>query len=149
MFLGVEYVLDGAPLRVSAHGRDKPLPVKLRGGGFRLVPVGAGDIEPDHSAGHFHSWPADTMVTLDMLRNPTGLWQRWRAATHAVKIPVARFYDDDALGYARAHDLKPGQFLQGALLRKASVERVYFVIVPQPGSALDMDRWWPRIIGVP
>jgi hypothetical protein len=140
MFLGIEYVLDGAPLRVSAYERDQKIPVRRRSGGFQLVPLGAADILPDHSAGHFHSWPDNTMVTLDMLNHPSGLWQRWRASIRPVKIPIAKFFDDDALGYPRAHELKPGQFLQGALLTKSSIERVYFVIVPEPNTTPAADR---------
>ena len=47
-----------------------------------------------------------------------------------VKIPAARFFDTDKLEYPVAHDLKLGQFVQGALLEKElrSESRVYIVI---------------------
>jgi len=59
---------------------------------------------------------------------------------------MARFYDDDALGYKRAHDLKPGELQQGALVKKPLFERVYFVLMPEPGTRPEQDRWWPRVV---
>ena len=66
-----------------------------------------------------------------------------------VKIPAARFFDTDKLEYPVAHDLKLGQFVQGALLEKElrSESRVYIVIALAPGSTVNEGRWWPRVVG--
>jgi hypothetical protein len=148
MCIGIEYFIDDKPVRVDLSMRDRRVPVRMKGGGFKLFPLGPGElVEVDKSPGNFNSWPADNYVTLQMLYNPDGLWKRWRSAVHPVKIPAARFYHQDALGYPKAHDLKPGQFLQGALVKKSPLSaRVYFVIVLAPNCTVQDGRWWPRVV---
>lgn len=144
MFLGVEYEVDGKPVRVATGMVGKSLPVATRGGGFRLIPMGQGEPFVDQSPGLFQGWPPGDTVTLEMLAKPTGLWQKWRS--RPVKIAVACFFGTNDLGYTRRHNLKPGEWLQGALLEKKSFERVYFVIVPQRGTTPSDNCWWPRVV---
>lgn len=150
MFIGVEYFVDEKAVRVSVDRRDQQVPVLLRRGGYTLVPLGEGEKVEGRSPGNFHSWPENCVVTLPMLKAPQGLWRRWRSAVRPVKVPVARFYDTDTLGYPRAHDLQPGQYLQGALVLKSRTNyRVYFVIVLEPNTTVQEGRWSPRVVGVP
>jgi hypothetical protein len=149
MFLGVEYFTDEVPINIDISMRDQALPVLTRSHGRRMVPMGQGEPFIDQSPGHFLGWPEGNLVTLNTLHQPTGLWVKWRRSVRPVKIAVSRFFYSDALGYSTQHDLKTGEYLQGALLVKKVFERVYFVVVPQPGSAPAENRWWPRIIGRP
>ena len=146
MFLGVEYMVDGDTMKVWLGTRSQAVPVAMRSGARMMVMVGQRSEYVDKSPGLFLSWPEGDTVTLDTLANPTGLWQQWRKSTRPVKINVARFVYTDALGYPKRHDLQPGEFLQGALVEKKLFEQVYFVIVPQPGTKPEEDRWWPRIV---
>jgi hypothetical protein len=146
MFLGVEYLVDGTPMRVAMDRRDGALPIATRGGGYLRVFMGQGEAFVDESPGHFLGWPEGNTVTLDMLARPSGMWQQWRNSVRPVKIAVARFFYTDVLGYRTQCDLHPGEFLQGALLKKRIFERVYVVVVPQPGTPPEADYWWPRIV---
>ena len=147
MFLGVEYFLEDRPVRVAIDRRDGRVPVATRGGGWVMMLVGQGERFVDESPGQFQGWPEGSTVGLEMLRSPSGLWQKWRAHTTPVKIAVTRYFYADALGFRRQHDLASGQFLQGALLSKKVFERVYFVVVPAPNSNPEDNKWLPRIVG--
>lgn len=148
MFLGVDYEIDGVRKVVAVGDINARLPVATRGGGYRLMELGHGEPFADNSPGLFHSWPAGDTVPLDILHKPTGLWHRWHSSVTPVKIAVARFwYSEEPFHINCKRDLRPGQFLQGALLTKDLVQRVYFVVVPQPGAAPDADCWWPRVVG--
>ena len=147
MFLGVEYLVDGDPVRVALDTRNGCVPVATRNGGCLMTLVGQGEKFVDRSPGQFQGWPEGSVVTLDTLHQPAGLWIKWRSHVRPVKIAVTRFFYTDALGYRTPHDLRAGEFLQGALLSKKVFERVYFVVVPQPGTTPQEHCWWPRIIG--
>lgn len=147
MFLGVEYQLDDRVVRVAVDRVDGVVPIATRGGGCRMVGVGQGAPFVDRSPGRFQSYPEGTLVSLDVLRKPSGPWLRWQTQVRPVKIAVSCFFYADALGFRRQQTLKPGQFLQGALLSKPLLERVYFVVVVAPGNIAAAGPWWPRVVG--
>lgn len=147
MLLWIEYQINGEVRRVHNGTLGQQVPVLTRSGSFVLRPLGKGDDVADTSPGHFLSWPDGQTVSLDTLRHPTGLWQLWSGATVPVKIPAARFFYYNDLGYPNACDLKPGEYLQGAMIRKPLAERVYFVLVPPPPGTPATNPWWPRVIG--
>jgi hypothetical protein len=148
MFLGVEYFVDGEPVRVAIDRRDACVPVATRGGGCIMMRVGHTETVLDHSPGRFQSWPEGNTVSLALLRNPAGPWIRWRSSLRPVKIAVSSFFYADSLGFRRQHELAAGEFLQGALLSRRLFERVYFVVVPAPAKD-EPENWWPRIVRGP
>lgn len=144
MFLGVEYLVNGSPMRVAMDIHGGRVPVATRSGRRVIVQVGQGEPFIDESPGQFQAWPTGNTVALQTLLNPTGLWQEWRRCTRPVKIAVTRYLYADALQFRRQHDLARGQFLQGALISKRLFERVYFVVDPVSPTG---DKWLPRIVG--
>jgi hypothetical protein len=126
MFLGIEYIVDGEPVRIAIDRRDACVPVATRGGGCVMMLVGHTETVLDQSPGRFQSWPEGNTVSLDTLRHPTGPWVRWRASVRPVKIAVSSYFYADELGFRRQHELASGEYLQGALLAKRAIRARLF-----------------------
>ena len=53
MLNGLEYGVNGAPVRITLGMAYQVVPVIMRSGGYRLTQLGQGDVFEDHSPGQF------------------------------------------------------------------------------------------------
>lgn len=141
MCTAVRFQVNGE-LRVVAAGRGT-VPVRRRAGGLALVDWGYG-------GDNIRKLPDGTSVTLDELRDHR--WAEWvrSGLVKPVKVLISDFMINSLAGsdLDRWFALEPGQFLQGALVQRDDVLRVYFVKVPPPQSTIPsgVQSFWPRIV---
>jgi len=118
--------------------------VLYRSGKVALVPWGAhsdGLIGSPDTPGHFVRFQQGQWVDLETIRS--GSW--WKYRPRAVKVCVEAF--TVLVGdFDRWIDLKPGEFIQGALATAMGRQCVYVVTVPPPAEYELAKPCWPRIV---
>ena len=123
---------------------DGELPVLYRSGGVRLLPWGAhsdGLIGNPDAPGYFLRFQQGQWVDLEAIRS--GTW--WKYRPRPVKICVEAFAV--LIGhFDRWIELKPGEFIQGALATVLGRQCVYVVTVPPPAEYGDAKPSWPRVV---
>src|SRR5581483_1026324 len=147
MCAAVRYTADGQTRIVWCGRTDGELPVLFRGGHVRLLPWGShtdGLIGSPDAPGYFLRFEQGQWVELETLKS--GSW--WKYRPQPVKICVEAFAV--LVGeFDRWIELKPRQFIQGALATAMGRQRVYVVKVQPPPKYSLASPCWPRIVELP
>ncbi|MGZ8228742.1 MAG: hypothetical protein ACXW2A_03495 [Burkholderiales bacterium] len=146
MCIAVEFFSDSE--RVVARGDvdGSQLPVRLRNGEVRLYRWGSSGRPRVYDAkpGYLLNWPPGGWVPLDVLKR--GEW--WQFKPAPVRVAAARFLvsrRDGDVAWEDWVNLKPGEYLQGALAQRHGDYRVYVVTIDPPsGDATAVP--WPRVV---
>lgn len=143
----VRYSVDGEERVVWAGNVGTELPVLRRGGGVDLVPWGScadGLLGSPDSPGYFLRLKQGYWVDLSTVQ--AGEWWQYRPKPVRISAIAFGFYDGE---FDRWVELKPGEFIQGALLELYSRRVVYVVTVLPPAKYANAKPAWPRIVRTP
>jgi len=131
---GVEFEVQGIPVKVYFPNPEAKLPVKTKSGDLQMVPWG-------RRKEQVSKLPMGGWARLDSIEN--GTWEKY--APIPVKIKISRFMEKDKHRTSHWFELKTQEFLQGLLVQNKDEQRVYVVTVDSASDNSIHDRW-PRII---
>ena len=140
----VEYSYNGERMFATAGAHGSRLPVIQPGGIVLMVPWGAQGRTFHHEPRSVRIQSEEPCVPLDTIKR--GAWAELEPKP--VRIPVRRFMvlrQMDAATLDHWTFIGPGEYLQGALLRRG-VERAVYVVTVEPPAHLEVLSPWPRIV---
>lgn len=146
MCIAVEFFKNGERVLVRGDVDGGDLPVRLRNGEVRLYRWGSSGRPRvyDEAPGYLLNWPAGGWVALDVLKR--GEW--WQLKPAPVRVAAARFLvfrTNGSVTWEDWIDLKPGEYLQGALAQRHGDYRVYVVTIDPPAKSQGASPW-PRVV---
>lgn len=139
----LKFVVDGDTRTAAAGVEGTKVPVLMRSGQVKWIEWGAPaalhQTSPE-APGYYLKFPEGHWVDAATLR--AGAW--WQYKPRPVKISAVAF--GVYLELEQWIQLKPGQYLQGALATVFAERRVYIVTEPPPARFARAKPCWPRIV---
>jgi hypothetical protein len=142
----VEFFKDGQCIRI-AFMLFAELPVAGQDNAVGMYQWGSHSAEyvSDEQPGRLFKWPEGGHVPLRVVKN--GDW--WQLKPRPVRIAAAAFLvyhrklGEEVSDWVK---LKPGEYIQGALVHKYAAQRLYVVTVDPPPEWSAVTCPWPRIV---